>query len=213
MNTNIQQGRPFVALAIAVALFVALVLGVVVARQFGLVDPLNARRIGAIGLGIVLIAAGNLVPKMRLLQWSGRRPETGAAAERIAGWTLVLTGAAVVSLWLFAPGENTMLVSSAVATSAFALMIAAWALISMRGRDMGGALPSVNSDAQGLRAAQAKRLALFHILFALLWAFAMFLADSLWGGNVVLWMAVAFSIALAFASGPLVRLLRSRQSE
>lgn len=213
MNTKIQQGRPFVALAIAVALFVALVLGVVVARQLGLVDPLNARRIGAIGLGIVLIAAGNLVPKMRLLQWPGRRPGTGAAAERIAGWTLVLTGAAVVSLWLFAPGENTMLVSSAVATSAFALMIAAWPLMSMRGRDMGEALPGVNSDAQGVRAAQTKRLALFHILFALFWAFAMFLADSLWGGNVVLWMAVAFSIALAFSSGPLVRLLQSRQRE
>lgn len=213
MTTQSPQGRPFVGLAIAVALFFTLVLGVVVARQLGQVDPLNARRIGAIGLGIVLIAAGNLVPKMHLLQWLGCRPDSGTAAERIAGWTLVLTGAAVVSLWLFAPGENTMLVSSALATTAFALLIAASALISARGDERRKTLPRVNDDAQCLRAAQTQRLALFHILFALFWVFAMFLADSLWGGKVVLWMAVAFSIALAFASRPLVRLLQSSRSD
>jgi hypothetical protein len=125
----------------------------------------------------------------------------------------VLAGAAVVGLWLLAPGENTMLISSAVATIAFGLVLAAWGLIALRGRGKNEEPARAESDETSRRAALTKRWALFQILFGLFWAFAMFLADSLWGRDVVLWMVVVFSIALSFSSLPLLKLLQSRESK
>ena len=42
---------------------------------------------------------------------------------------------------------------------------------------------------------RALRIAIYLILHGLLWAFAMILADSIWGDSVAQWMAVVFGIA------------------
>ncbi len=55
----------------------------------------------------------------------------------------------------------------------------------------------------------AMRNAVYLILFALFWGFAMFLADSIWGDDVAQWMAVAYVLINGF----IIRfMLRKRRS-
>lgn len=72
------------------------------ARTTGVIDPSLALRILGLCMGLMAIVIGNFLPKLRPL---GGRSEAArlTGAERRAGWTLVITGMVLATLFVFAP--------------------------------------------------------------------------------------------------------------
>jgi hypothetical protein len=208
MSMKTLTARPFIALGVTLAAFAVLVIAIAIAREYGQVDSLTAKRVSAISIGLVLIAAGNLAPKMGLFHLPGVQRATVMSAERFAGWTLVLTGLAVVGLWVFAPSQEMMLISSAIVVVAFLVVSAAWAMVSLRAR---GQSETAAGDGHSALAALTKRVALLQILFGLFAAFSIVLADSLWGDSVSRWMAVVYCMLLPFVAMPLFKQLKAHR--
>lgn len=67
------------------------------ARRVGYIDHDTTTRIVLIAVGLMIIWMGNRIPKTFT-------PSAGARqAQRVAGWSLVLSGAVYAGLWAFAP--------------------------------------------------------------------------------------------------------------
>ncbi|MBX3430356.1 MAG: hypothetical protein KF779_12320 [Hyphomonadaceae bacterium] len=207
MSTQAHNWRPFITLLLSIFAFLVVVVGGAVAREVGLLDSMTVKRIASIAIGVVLIVAGNLAPKMRLFHLSaiGRDPDRIVAAERFAGWALVIAGTLVAGLWLIAPGAQTMLISSIAALCAFAAVALNWFMLA-RGRPRGEG----PEDSDEFRAALTKRIALLQILYSLCWVFAFFTADILWGDDATKWMVVLFSVTLPIVAWPLTKLAKPR---
>ena len=170
------------------------VMTIALAKEFGGLDNDTAKR--AIGLifGVILMSVGNILPKIVLpLEADWQNPTKARAAERFAGRMFVLAGLVYISVWLFAATDSRMIISSLVGLSAFGIVGIRWALL-MRGQlsREGG---SFKSD--------YRRIGIFCILHALLWVFAMFLVDSVWGDSASQWMVIIFVLV----NGLLVSLL------
>ncbi len=113
-----------------------LVVGVLVlaaTKEFGILDASIVKRAVGMVFGTMLIVAGNILPKITQPLNSQRRNAVSIRmVERIAGWIFVVTGIAYISVWLFAPGEYAMLISSIVGLSAFVLVATIWAWLTLR---------------------------------------------------------------------------------
>lgn len=191
--TQSTQTRPqaIAPLAISLALLSAAIVALVLASELEWLERETIKRAGGILLGLVLVGAGNVLPKL-VAPLSGREPASaGAGADRLAGWVFVLAGLAMIAIWLIAPVE---LAAPAVAVLGVAAFLLAVAALIVQGARQGGAMrtpPSPFSDR-----AVALRYALGMILAGLLAAFTMILADEIWGDQVARWMAVFFPLAL-----------------
>ncbi|MBN4046487.1 hypothetical protein JYU02_00645 [bacterium AH-315-P15] len=172
----------------AVGLF-AILVAAALGKEFGYIDGYVAKRIFGIIFGVVLVIMGNFLPKIvRPLSAQHSDPVKVLAAERFAGRTFVLAGIAYISVWVFAPPENAMLISSLVGLGAFALVATNWVWL------IRGELPRNQQETKSDKI----RHAMFQILFALFWVFAIFLADSLWGDHISRPMGIAYVFALVF---------------
>lgn len=168
--------RALAAMGIAVVACGAVVVAFGVGKASGMLDPLVARRgVGAM-LGLMLMAVGNFVPKLRLFQ-----PATGAAhsdaIDRFAGWTFVLCGLAFAAVFLVAPADKVFIVPPLIVLAGLVAVLARW--LMWRGRQP-GRLPDLTSG----------RLALAMMLVSIVWVCAIFLADAVWGDDVAHWMAL-----------------------
>lgn len=94
------------------------------AGRAGLLQAVTAKRGLGLIVGALAIVIGNFLPKLRLLAGD---PIRAAAAERLAGWMLVLTGIAQVALFTFAPLDQARLASSVLGISAMVAIAASWA--------------------------------------------------------------------------------------
>lgn len=82
---------------------ISLALGFAFADQFGLGEGAD-KRATLVGIGLILVLTGNMLPKTVLpLASRGRNPARQAAAERFAGRVFVLCGAAFVLCALVTP--------------------------------------------------------------------------------------------------------------
>jgi hypothetical protein len=177
--------RAILAPAIGVGTVMAAMLAFGVAKRTGALDPDLARRGAAAMLGLMLIVTGNYIPKLRLFQPSGT--QTGASAvDRFAGWTLVAAGLAFIGIWLLAPIDTAMLASPMIGAAGLLLVLARWLIWGERTGGTGSVLPRPTPA----------RAATFMLLLSLLWTFAIFFADTIWGDGVAQWMAMGFIIAL-----------------
>ncbi len=163
------------------------------ASEFDVIDHSAAKRVVAIAFGVMLIVTGNLVPKFaRALDAQGRHPVHTIAAERFAGRTFVLAGIIYIAVWILAPWEYAMPISSAIGLSAFLLAGAAWVWLAR------GAQPSSQQNVHGepfvSRQSALIRLLLFAILHTLVWIFAIFFVDSIWGGRISLVLLIPFTV-------------------
>lgn len=177
------EHRPLFALAAGGFICVALVAVFGLGKLTGTLDPLVARRgVGAM-LGLMLMAAGNFVPKLRLFAPAlGAVP--GDALDRFAGWTLVLGGIAFAAFFLRGPAGQLFVVPPLIVLAGFLAVLARW--LAERGPRAGHRpLPST-----------AGRRVLVIILAAVLWTCAIFLADAIWGDRVSRWMAILFPTGL-----------------
>jgi hypothetical protein len=166
---------------------VALVVVFGLAKLTGALDPLVARRgVGAM-LGLLLLAAGNFVPKLRLFGPASASAQ-GDALDRFAGWTIVLCGIAFAAFFLLGRADQVFIFPPLIVLSAFLAVLARWLL----GRGTrASCLP---------RPLTPGRVVLVTILVTVLWTCAIFLVDAVWGDRVSRWMALVFPLGMIWFS-------------
>lgn len=206
MNTETFSSSSMKPLMATMAGLFTVILAFAVARERGMLDPDLARRVVAIGFGVMLVVLGNALPKLvRPLRMHDNDHAKVVAADRFAGRIFVLAGIVFVALWAFAPVEHVMRTSALVGLAAFGFVAASQLRLSL-GRDPGRGHATTESDAATSGVALT-RWVLIYFLHALLWVFAMFLADSIWGDRAAPWMVGSFVLA----SGALIFTHRRRQ--
>ncbi len=186
MNQETEH-RPLIAMATAIFACVAVVMAFGLGKLTGTLDPLVARRgVGAM-LGLLLMATGNFVPKLRLFQ-----PATGAAhsdaIDRFAGWTFVICGVAFAAVSLLAPADKVFIIPPLIVLAGFLAVLARW--LMWKGK---------RPDHLSLHLTPG-RLALVTILVAVPWTCAIFIADAVWGDDVSRWMPILLPIILVWFS-------------
>lgn len=168
---------------------IAALAGVVIAGAFDLVDRIMARRLACLVFALMLMGAGNILPKLVLPIGTQR----GHGSDRFAGTVFVLAGLVCAGVAIFAPGERILLVTAMTGIAAFLL-----AGINMLATVMRASPPHEAADPetrQAVNAAKARRMTVFLILNGLLWVFLIFVADIIWGDAGAKWMLVPFIIA------------------
>jgi hypothetical protein len=76
---------------------VALALGASLARRLGYIDADTATRVVFGSIGLMVAGYGNRIPKAFVASVHARR------AQRVAGWSMVLSGLVYAGVWVFAP--------------------------------------------------------------------------------------------------------------
>lgn len=191
MIDEIQPRRAVSALGIALIACTVVMMAFGVGKLAGSLDPLLARRgVGAI-LGLMLVATGNFVPKLRLFE-----PRSGNAdshsIDRFAGWIFVVCGLAFAVVFLLAPADLVFVVPPLIVVAGFLAVLARW--LMWKGKQA----PTRPMTAQPGRATarETGRLAIATMLATVLWVSTIFLADSVWGDDIARKMAIAFPILL-----------------
>ncbi|MCI4644677.1 MAG: hypothetical protein MRY64_07840 [Hyphomonadaceae bacterium] len=195
-NTN--STHPMRSLGIAIAAVVIFMMIFAVAKKTGYADPAFAKRGAAAMLGLMLVIAGNFVPKMRLFQPAKGNLAGASAVDRFAGWVFVICGLAFSTVWLFAPLDKAMLGSPMIGVAGFLLVLARW--LSWRRGQAGSLVPSFTPG----------RALVGLLLLSILWAFAIFFVDAIWGDAVAQWTSIVFIIILGGALPFLVLLAQGK---
>ena len=76
---------------------VALAIGATLAHKFGYVEADTVHRVIFGSIGLMVAGFGNRIPKAFVASAKARR------AQRVAGWSMVLSGLSYAGLWVFAP--------------------------------------------------------------------------------------------------------------
>jgi hypothetical protein len=180
----------FLALAAAATLFG-------LGARYGIIAPSVSRRaIGAV-IGVMFVVTGNFLPKMRPLNTPATEPTSATAAERVAGWILVLVGFADIALFMFARLEVARTISSIIGIGAIAVIAANWAWLARgvlfgRGQTVGG-------ETTLYRAPTQRRRIMIWLLFAIFYlsataAVKVFVSDPASSDKVATWMLLAFGV-------------------
>jgi hypothetical protein len=165
--------------------------------RYGIIAPSVSRRaIGAV-IGVMFVVTGNFLPKMRPLNTPATEPNKATAAERAAGWTLVLVGFADIALFMFARLEVARTISSIIGIGAIAVIAANWAWLARgvlfgRGQTVGG-------ETTLYRAPTQRRRIMIWLLFAIFYlsataAVKVFVSDPASSDKVATWMLLAFGV-------------------
>jgi dipeptide/tripeptide permease len=166
--------------------------------RYGAIDPGFARRGIGTAIGAIFVVAGNFLPKMRPLN-TPSNPATTTAAERIAGWLLVLVGIADIGLFMFARLDVARSISSIIGIGALAVIALNWAWLA-RGLMFGRHTPDAQATPQ--RAPTERRRIMAWLLFAIFYLAVtawvkVFVSDPAATDRVGVWMLLTFSIVWA----------------
>ena len=82
---------------------VAVAFGAKFAHQLGYIDQDAVRRLSAGVLGLWLAWYGNRIPKAFAPRLRARDVQLAAQAQRVAAWSMVVSGLVYTGLWAFAP--------------------------------------------------------------------------------------------------------------
>ncbi len=183
----------FLGLLAAVALFA-------LAKGHGLVDAAVSRRAIGLLVGLMIVFVGNLVPKLRPLNSPSSDPDKAGAAERSAGWTLVLTGIAYIALFAFAPLDQAARIAPFLGVGAIAVIAVNWTWLA-RGTLFGRAEPEQALTELSAQAVE-KRKVMISLLFGLLYVLAgtwiaLLVHDNPWGRELGSWMILVFGTLYA----------------
>jgi hypothetical protein len=108
---------------------VATVLAFALAKEFGVIDASLAKRVVGMIFGVILIGTGNVLPKIvQPLNAHRYNINRAIVSDRFMGRTFVLAGILYLAIWVLAPKENAMLISSVIGLGAFVIVFATWAL-------------------------------------------------------------------------------------
>ena len=202
MSTQTVYTRPMKTVIFGFLGFTVAAMALALGEKMGVLDAATVKRGMGLILGITVVITGNFLPKTRPLNAPGVNPSgAAAAAERFAGWTLVLVGIAYVALFSIAPLERARTVSSVLGISAMVLIAANWAWL-VRGALFGSR--ETSEDTWPERAfLMAKRRLIVPLLFAffytLVTACTVFLLhDRHQIDEVSWWLFLGFWLVYAF---------------
>jgi len=178
MSTQIVYTRAVKTMVLGFLGFALAAATLAAAEKLGFLDAAVVKRAMGLIIGVMIVVTGNFLPKARPLNAPGVNPAgPAAAAERFAGWTLVLVGIAYLVLFALAPLDQARKISSLLGIGAMIYIAASWAWMA-RGALLGG---REDSPAARALAAEKRRLIvplLFAFFYALATASAVFLLHN-----------------------------------
>lgn len=182
------------------AILVAIALG----RFAGLIEITVEQRLFGLVIGTMIIVTGNFLPKMRPLNLGrGDRAKT-SAAERLAGWVLLLAGLAYIALFVFAPLNQARHISSIIGICAIVVIAVNWTWLA-RNVLFGSRQQLAGTTALSRSTVRKQKLAawlLFAFFYVLAVACVSFLFhDTRWGQQIGAWSIVAFASSYALLYG------------
>jgi hypothetical protein len=201
MNVQIACKRSTARAALAFLALVGIVTALAAAKGMGLLEATTARRAIGLLIGVMALVIGNFLPKLRPLNSPEANPAKGMAAERFAGWILVLAGVAYIVLFLFAPLTQAGRLSSVIGISALMAIAANWTWLGRvalwRSRQFAG----LTGQAQD-------RKVVIWLLFAFAYVFvtacSVFLFhDQPWVHELGSWIVLGFGMTYAVLYGVL----------
>jgi hypothetical protein len=201
MNVQIACKRSTARAAFAFLGLVGIVTAVAAAKGMGLLEATAARRAIGLLIGVMALVIGNFLPKLRPLNSPETNPAKGMAAERFAGWILVLAGVAYIALFLFAPLAQAGRVSSVIGISALMAIAANWIWL-------GRAALWRSRRFAGLTEEAEDRKLIIWLLFAFAYVFvtasSMFLFHNRpWVHELGSWIVLGFGMTYAVLYGVL----------
>jgi hypothetical protein len=171
MSTQTVYTRPMKTVIFGFLGFTAAAMALALGEKMGLLDAATVKRGMGLILGVTVIITGNFLPKTRPLNAPGVNPSgAAAAAERFAGWTLVLVGIAYVALFAIAPLDRARTVSSILGIGAMVLIASNWAWL-VRGALLGSRETSEETAPERAFLMEKRRL-IVPLLFAFFYTFA-----------------------------------------
>ena len=203
MNMQIACTRASARAVFAFIGLVGMVTAVAAAKGMGFLEAAATRRAIGLLIGVMALVIGNFLPKLRPLRSPGADRAKWMAAERSAGWILVLAGISFIALFLFAPLEQASRVSSVVGISALVAIAANWTWLRRtalsRSRQITGPTAGLSEQAE-------ERKVVTWLLFAFFYVFAtacvVFLFHNKpWIHDFGSWIVLAFGLTYAVLYG------------
>jgi len=196
MSADLQKTKSGMVSGVLLLVLIISLMGLAILKVTGFIENNMAQQGVGVVLGGMLILLGNYMPKLVLpLGILGDNAPKLNKLERIAGNAFVLTGGLVVSVWVLAPQDIRMLLSAILVLVVFALLASVWS------RSLFGGLSEKKLEAKlagvDIQVRSNQRLAVFGFLYVILWVFAIFLADAVWGDRVSQGMVLPFIIISA----------------
>ncbi|WP_029041400.1 hypothetical protein [Cucumibacter marinus] len=182
---------------------IATVLGMAIIAatdKMGILDHGMAQRAAGALLGLVVIVAGNYLPKFGSTALEQDEAMRAVAADRFAGQLLVLSGFSYSLLWFLADPAEPLIRFLALGAGLVGMIGAAAAIAAGYRHN----LKTLINDLP------ASRHAIHIVLISACWGFAIFATDLIWGDAVAQWMAISFP--LLFGAGAGLRAYAGRDS-
>ena len=205
MSMQIACSRPTARALFAFIGLVGTVTAVAVAKGVGLLEAAAARRAIGLLIGLMALVIGNFLPKLRPLNSPDANPAEGRAAERFAGWILVLAGIAYIALFLFAPLDQAGRFSSVLGVCALMAIAANWVWLR---RAVLWRSRQIARKTAGLTERAKERKLVIWLLFAFAYVFAtassVFLFHNRpWVHDFGSWIVLGFGMVYAVLYGVL----------
>ena len=204
MNTQNACIRSIPRAAFAFIGLVGILTAVAGAKGMGFLEAAAARRAIGLLIGVMALVIGNFLPKLRPLHSPGANPAKGMAAERSAGWILVLAGTAYIVLFLFEPLDQAGRLSSAIGIIALVAIAAKWGWlgrVALFGRQIAEKTDGLSERAEGRRLV-VWLLAAFSYVFATACLVFLF-PNRPWVHDLGSWIVLGFGIMYAIVYGVL----------
>ena len=198
MDKNV-KGLPVAPVVVGPATVLVLMAGIVVAKEAGLIEPDVSKRLVGLTIALVLVLAGNFLPKLGLFRsFMGDRQSRGAKAELMAGRILVLAGIVIMGVWAFAEISRAPLGAALIGLAAILLALASWLWLKP-GAEEPPEPAALDESAVGKQRI-ALRSTVLHLLHGVAWAFVMLLADEIWDDQNIKWTVLAFVVSLGLVT-------------
>ena len=130
MNTDNDETRTFLPLALGAGMIITAIMAVAVAKEIGWLDGGAAKRLVGVSIAAMLVLMGNYVPKAGFLHLFMDAPRKSLAkADLMVGRILCLAGVVIMGIWVFAALENAPLGAALIGLAAFFLALASWLML------------------------------------------------------------------------------------
>jgi hypothetical protein len=195
MSSHTPLSRPVKTIVFYFLTLCGVAMAVAVVTKAGFIDGFAEKRALGLIVGMMAVAVGNSLPKVRPLQGWFANASQAMVAERFAGWTLVLAGITEIALFLFVPLDQARTISALAGICALLMIAADWSRLGSSAVPQGQP-PADKTGASSKRSA-AKRRILAMLLFAFLYLFvsacaAFLFSQQPWFREFGLWMMNGF---------------------
>lgn len=201
MTTQSQNSFSEWPIVVGAIIFLGGVAAIAIAKKTGIIEYETATRAAGITMGMILAVFGNFFPKIaRPLSDKLNVTAKALAADRASGRIMVFAGLVYTTLWLVPAFSTDWLKLFGPLAVLCVFAVVAINQVWIARADI---LPFQNGKPKTV--AEWKRSGMFIIMHALAWAFAMLLADFIWGDDSRIWMLVVFIVTNGWLSNRAVR--------